>query len=503
MLGLDDVDDTLAGSTRARRNLPAARRWRRSKANSCNATAWCATTRRRRAATAGGVRAGQARRRRAEFQFRRRPGLRLRAATASSDGARPLAAENLLRAPRASNWPSCSTKSPPTASAIASTCACVRSATPAAWPGRSRRWSSTSSAKAATGSATPGRRRGRWPATSRPASACCETLRPFVYRRYLDYGALDGLREMKAAISAEVARKELADDIKRGPGGIREIEFLVQALQLIRGGREPALRGRRLLPALQALVDGRPRRRTRPGTRWPTRIASCAGSRTACRCCAMRRRMRCPRSDADRARIAAALGYPDWDALRAALDEQRARVTAEFEALLAPRRRVADAPATLTRRTGARCPRRRRRDVLATPVLDDGDGPTAAAARFRARSPACARCRSQRARGWIACCRRCSKPPRSLREPDARAAPAAARCCTTSCGAAPVTWPCSTSSPPRWRAWSTWSRAARCWPNASRRIRCCWTNCWMRAWPARCPAATALIAACAPVDGRR
>ncbi|HSX63720.1 MAG TPA: glutamine-synthetase adenylyltransferase, partial [Pseudoxanthomonas sp.] len=81
------------------------------------------------------------------------------------------------------------------------------------------------------------------------------SLRPFVYRRYLDYTALDGLREMKAAIAAEVARRELADDIKRGPGGIREIEFLVQALQLIRGGREAALRERRLLPALQALVQ--------------------------------------------------------------------------------------------------------------------------------------------------------------------------------------------------------------------------------------------------------
>src|SRR5690606_24059557 len=82
-------------------------------------------------------------------------------------------------------------------------------------------------------------------------------LRPFVYRRYLDYGALDGLRQMKAAIAAEVARRELADDIKRGPGGIREIEFLVQALQLIRGGREPALQERRLLPALRALVQAR------------------------------------------------------------------------------------------------------------------------------------------------------------------------------------------------------------------------------------------------------
>src|SRR3546814_1093775 len=51
-------------------------------------------------------------------------------------------------------------------------------------------------------------------------------LRPFIYRRYLDFGALDGLRTMKAAIAAAVARKDLADDIKRGPGGIREIEFL-------------------------------------------------------------------------------------------------------------------------------------------------------------------------------------------------------------------------------------------------------------------------------------
>ncbi|MBN8261919.1 MAG: glutamine-synthetase adenylyltransferase, partial [Xanthomonadales bacterium] len=74
-------------------------------------------------------------------------------------------------------------------------------------------------------------------------------LRPFVYRRYLDYGALDGLRAMKATIAAEVARKDMADDIKRGPGGIREIEFLAQSLQLIRGGREPSLRERRLLPA--------------------------------------------------------------------------------------------------------------------------------------------------------------------------------------------------------------------------------------------------------------
>jgi glutamate-ammonia-ligase adenylyltransferase len=166
-----------------------------------------------------------------------------------------------------------------------------------------------------------------------------ETLRPFVYRRYLDYGALDGLRAMKAAISAEVARKELADDIKRGPGGIREIEFLVQALQLIRGGREPQLRERRLLPALQALVDAG-HVTAEAGTalaeaygflrRLENRLQMLADAQTHA----------LPERDADRERIAAALDCADWDALRAALDLRRARVTAEFEALLAPRRRT-------------------------------------------------------------------------------------------------------------------------------------------------------------------
>lgn len=163
-----------------------------------------------------------------------------------------------------------------------------------------------------------------------------EMLRPFVYRRYLDYGALDGLRSMKAAISAEVARKELADDIKRGPGGIREIEFLVQALQLIRGGREPVLRERRLLPALRALVEG-------------GHVTVEAGAALSDAYCFLRRienRLQMladaqthalPEREADRGRIAAALDYPDWSALRAALDARRARVTAEFDALLAPR----------------------------------------------------------------------------------------------------------------------------------------------------------------------
>lgn len=174
-----------------------------------------------------------------------------------------------------------------------------------------------------------------------------DSLRPFVYRRYLDYGALDGLRTMKAAIAAEVARKELADDIKRGPGGIREIEFLVQALQLIRGGREPALRERRLLPALRALVqaghvDAEAGEALAQAYRFlrvlENRIQMLGDAQTHA----------LPADPAQRARIACGLGYADAQALEAALAQWRARVASEFGALLAPRK-AASADSDLAR----------------------------------------------------------------------------------------------------------------------------------------------------------
>ena len=172
-----------------------------------------------------------------------------------------------------------------------------------------------------------------------------EALRPFVYRRYLDYGALDGLREMKAAIAAEVARKELADDLKRGPGGIREIEFLVQALQLIRGGREPVLRERRLLPALDALVQaGQVSAETGVALADAYRFLRRVENRLQMLRDAQTHAL--PQNDLDRHRIARGLGFDDWPALRTALDLHRTRVAAEFEALLAPRGRTA-APSEL------------------------------------------------------------------------------------------------------------------------------------------------------------
>jgi len=75
---------------------------------------------------------------------------------------------------------------------------------------------------------------------------------PFVYRKYLDFDAYDGLRDIHRQIGEQGRRNDYARNIKLGPGGIREIEFIVQALQLVRGGRESALRARgtQLTPAL-------------------------------------------------------------------------------------------------------------------------------------------------------------------------------------------------------------------------------------------------------------
>lgn len=83
-----------------------------------------------------------------------------------------------------------------------------------------------------------------------------KSLRPFVYRRYLDFGAIDALREMKKLIEQQVKRQNLAQDIKLGSGGIREIEFIVQSFQLIHGGRQLEFQQANLLKMLTVLQDG-------------------------------------------------------------------------------------------------------------------------------------------------------------------------------------------------------------------------------------------------------
>ncbi|MDN4501625.1 bifunctional [glutamate--ammonia ligase]-adenylyl-L-tyrosine phosphorylase/[glutamate--ammonia-ligase] adenylyltransferase [Alteromonadaceae bacterium BrNp21-10] len=80
-----------------------------------------------------------------------------------------------------------------------------------------------------------------------------QILKPFVYRRYIDFSAIEALRKMKAMINQEVRRRQLTDNIKLGQGGIREVEFVVQSLQLIRGGREPELQVQSILQVMEVL----------------------------------------------------------------------------------------------------------------------------------------------------------------------------------------------------------------------------------------------------------
>ena len=79
-------------------------------------------------------------------------------------------------------------------------------------------------------------------------------LRPFTYRKYLDFGAIEALRDLKKAIDREILRKGMHSDIKLGPGGIREVEFIAQAFQLIRGGRNIDLQTQSLSQAMQQLA---------------------------------------------------------------------------------------------------------------------------------------------------------------------------------------------------------------------------------------------------------
>ncbi len=155
-------------------------------------------------------------------------------------------------------------------------------------------------------------------------------LTPFVYRRYLDYGVFDALRQMKRLISQEVARKDMAENIKLGPGGIREIEFIAQAFQIVRGGRRPELRERSLLRALSLLVGDR---------QLPeSTVAALAGAYRLLRvvenrlqALADQQTHTLPADAEERARLAYALGEPSWGALDERLARQRAIVEAEFK----------------------------------------------------------------------------------------------------------------------------------------------------------------------------
>jgi len=157
-----------------------------------------------------------------------------------------------------------------------------------------------------------------------------QMINSFVYRRYLDYGAFESLREMKQMIVAEVKRKGFKDNIKLGDGGIREIEFIGQAFQLIRGGRSLELRQKQILRTLEILGDTQ----LLPGyvvneLKYAYQLLRITENRLQQKRDAQTHSL--PTLDDDRAILAISMGYESWEAFYKILQTHRQRVRSHFE----------------------------------------------------------------------------------------------------------------------------------------------------------------------------
>ncbi|MDR0529087.1 MAG: bifunctional [glutamate--ammonia ligase]-adenylyl-L-tyrosine phosphorylase/[glutamate--ammonia-ligase] adenylyltransferase [Zoogloeaceae bacterium] len=159
-----------------------------------------------------------------------------------------------------------------------------------------------------------------------------KTARSFVFRRYLDFGAIDAMRALHAQIRREVTRRDRSGNIKLGPGGIREIEFIAQVFQLIRGGRDPRLQIRPTLRVLEILAE---RCILPPDSEADLHLAYVFLRRLEHRLqyADDQQTHALPEDDAARARLAKSMDMPDWETLFAELESHRARVSAHFEAV--------------------------------------------------------------------------------------------------------------------------------------------------------------------------
>ncbi|MDR2000024.1 MAG: bifunctional [glutamate--ammonia ligase]-adenylyl-L-tyrosine phosphorylase/[glutamate--ammonia-ligase] adenylyltransferase [Zoogloeaceae bacterium] len=158
--------------------------------------------------------------------------------------------------------------------------------------------------------------------------------RPFVFRKYLDFGTINAMRDLHAQIRREVVKKDMAGNVKLGPGGIREIEFIAQVFQLIRGGRDRSLQVRPTLAALELL---REKNQLSPDAaaelthayiflrRLEHRLQFLDDAQTHS----------LPDDAGDRELIAQAMGFASFEALAAELDDHRQNVARHFEAVFA------------------------------------------------------------------------------------------------------------------------------------------------------------------------
>jgi glutamate-ammonia-ligase adenylyltransferase len=158
--------------------------------------------------------------------------------------------------------------------------------------------------------------------------------RPFVFRKYLDFGTINAMRDLHAQIRREVAKKDMADNVKLGPGGIREIEFMAQVFQLIRGGRDRALQIKPTLQVLRLLAER--------GQMGKDDVAGLTAAYEFLR--RLEHRLQylddaqthlLPTSAEDRELVAHAMGFGSFEAMAMELDDHRQTVARHFEAVFA------------------------------------------------------------------------------------------------------------------------------------------------------------------------
>ncbi|MBX8485794.1 bifunctional [glutamate--ammonia ligase]-adenylyl-L-tyrosine phosphorylase/[glutamate--ammonia-ligase] adenylyltransferase [Pseudomonas cichorii] len=161
-----------------------------------------------------------------------------------------------------------------------------------------------------------------------------QMLRPFVYRRYLDFSAIEALRTMKQLIQQEVRRKGMAENIKLGAGGIREVEFIAQAFQLIHGGRDLSLQQRPLFKVLKTL-EGQGYLPSAVTDELREGYEFLRYTEHAIQAIADRQTQMLPDNEQDQARIAFMLGFADWAAFHERLMHWRNRVSWHFRQVIA------------------------------------------------------------------------------------------------------------------------------------------------------------------------
>lgn len=159
-------------------------------------------------------------------------------------------------------------------------------------------------------------------------------LKPFVYRHYVDFGAIEALRNMKAMIRSEVRRRNLENNVKLGSGGIREVEFIVQAFQLIRGGQDAQLQIRELLKVLDILAaEGH--LPAKVCTELKEAYVFLRNSEHALQALNDEQTQTLPESSLEQARLALSMQFESFESYAQALVHHRAKVSHHFAQIVA------------------------------------------------------------------------------------------------------------------------------------------------------------------------